>query len=184
MGRRQLRPSEVAKPMPKSIGKPIRPRHLNKKYTAGQFWEQYVPRLLEMGIGCEVDTAELTALCEFWADYRDARERERSYVDSVAALAESIHELADAIRENGCDEELAEAALARIDQRVKQSVSIDQIRNQQLATKRAYEIFSKISARFGLAPFDRQKLAETAEATKESALDTYLKKRMTMADGN
>lgn len=41
---------------------------------AMEFWEHNVPRLIEVGLATELDSHELCAMCEWWAEYRKWQE--------------------------------------------------------------------------------------------------------------
>lgn len=41
---------------------------------AEEFWNHNVPRLVEVGLATELDSHELCAMCEWWAEYRKWQE--------------------------------------------------------------------------------------------------------------
>lgn len=56
----------VSEPRPEGCALPV----VSLNGDALACWEHYVPRLIQMGVATEVDSHELVAMCEWWAEYR------------------------------------------------------------------------------------------------------------------
>jgi len=54
--------------VPQASGDPVRPEHLNQ--DGYELWDKAIPELVEMNIVGNLDTPQLTAMCEWWQEYR------------------------------------------------------------------------------------------------------------------
>lgn len=54
--------------VPQADGAPVRPQYMRRE--ANDLWDAVVPLLVEMNTVGLVDTTQLQAMCEWWAEYR------------------------------------------------------------------------------------------------------------------
>lgn len=158
-------------------GDPVKPKDLTGEALV--FWDTYVPILIEAGIAESVDTPELTAMCEWWAEYREHVVVERDRLLGIVSLCDSINQLAIAISKTpeGFNFQAAEAVIESIASDIRKADSVSARRDRATARRQAYELFSRTAAKFGLTKLDRQKITETGEPKAESAMDAFFKRR-------
>ena len=58
-------------------GEPVKP--LDFDAFSDQLWEEVVPELVSCGVATSLDTAELTAMCEWWSRYKKITEKLKEY---------------------------------------------------------------------------------------------------------
>jgi phage terminase small subunit len=152
-------------------GEPIRPDHLTGEAAA--LWESCVPFLTGKGFVCAVDSQALTAMCEWWSEYRRA-------ADERVSTERGLHDLADAIRE------LADRCIIQDVSEIAYQVINDigsAIEGRSMQEKRrvdrmakAWREFLSIAGRFGLTPIDRQGIKATGQ-TQDDPFTQFLRSR-------
>lgn len=151
---------------PSSKGKPIKPRYL--KGEAGKFWTTNVPRLADLGIACDVDTPALAAMCEWWAEYRQAVEETVENENAIQELAKQIGRVVDLARDFVSGEDIEAIAVetlrataALVDKRSMQAKR----RADRMA--KSWREFLAIAGRFGLTAIDRRAMRDVDAGKSE-----------------
>lgn len=132
-------------------GEPKRPTHL--KGEARKLWNTVVPVLVEQGYASELDSQSLTAMCEWWAEYRSAADEQVEDAKGLADLAEAIRQLAAA-----CGDQDVSKVVYQLSFDIAKAMegrSMQRKRRMECMSKAWREFFS-IASRFGLTALDRQ----------------------------
>lgn len=153
------RPERHGASFPTSEGKPVKPRYL--KGEAGKFWGANVPRLADLGIACDVDTPALAAMCEWWAEYRQAVDEAVENENAIKELAKQLGRVVDLARDGVVGDEIdaianeaLRATAALVDKRSMQAKR----RADRMA--KSWREFLAIAGRFGLTAIDRRAMRD------------------------
>jgi phage terminase small subunit len=145
-------------------GQPVRPDHLTGEAAA--LWDSCVPYLSDKGFVCAVDSQALTAMCEWWAEYRRAADERTDTEQGLHDLAEAVRELADRCIIQDVSE-IAYRVINDIGSAIE-GRSMQQKRRVDRMAK-SWREFLSIAGRFGLTPIDRQGI----KATNQSSDDPF-----------
>ena len=165
------RPDRDSHSYPEAKGTPVKPDYLNEQASA--LWDWLTPQLVELGVASAVDTQQLSALCEWWAEYRRAADRVINHETSLLEIAKGVNRIADAMLVDTGDCETADRVLRDIGS-VLQWVDKKEA-SRISAMQKAYREFTSIASKFGLTPTDRTALRQVESPEKADPLNEFLK---------